>query len=418
MTDHDDPLSAELREYYAQLAQQSAPDLTGRVMAETDTRGARMRRLTGIGGAVVVAAAAAALVVVTLANHGAPARNNPANTPNPTPTPASPMTTPLPAPVIPVGLAAHGFIPSDVTAISANQWWVAGYDGASCTSTSCTRILHTTDGGQTFESMPTPPVAPGPGGQQYFGLRFADSADGWLYTAGGALWATHDGGGHWTSDAAAGTVTDLEASGGYVYAIDCAQATACTLERSQLGQDTWLPLPIPAGSGTLVHLNVNGPHVWVVPGGQGGTSLLESTDAGQHFSTDAVCAGDVGIASVDAVDPSVVWATCATGTEATAFRSLDGGQHFSAVAGPGMMPNFASIGGVSSITAVIGAQALFRTVDGGRAFVTVADNGTQWSVVGFTTSSNGFVFDREASGQRALWRSNDAGAHWYRVRFP
>jgi photosystem II stability/assembly factor-like uncharacterized protein len=423
MTDNDDRLAAQLREYYAQLAQQSAPDVTGRVMASADTRALRRRRLSAVAGGFAVAAAAAVVVVLALANHGAPARGNPASSstplPNPTPTPttAAPTGTSQPAPVIPVGLAARGFIPSDVTAVSADQWWVVGYDGAACSSPSCTRILHTTDGGQTFASLPTPPVAPQQGGQEHNVMRFADPLDGWLYTAGGALWVTHDGGGHWTNDTAAGRITDLAASGGYVYAIACAHAANCLLERSPSGQNAWSVLPIPAGSGMLGHLNVNGSHLWVVPSGAGGTSLLASVDGGQHFGTDAVCAGDVGIVSVDAVNPTVLWATCATGTQARALRSVDGGQHFAAVAGPGMA-NFASIGGVSSTTAVIGAQALFRTVDGGQTFATVADNQTQWSVVGFTTSNNGFVFDLEASGQRALWRTNDAGAHWYKVQFP
>jgi photosystem II stability/assembly factor-like uncharacterized protein len=261
-------------------------------------------------------------------------------------------------------------------------------------------------------------VAPGQDVQQHNSLRFADPLDGWLYTAGGALWATHDGGGHWTSDAAAGTVTDLEASGGYVYVVVCAQSTSCRLERSVAGEDAWSVLPTPSGVGGLGHLNVNGQHVWVVRGGEGGTSLLASGDGGRHFSTDNVCPGLVGIASLYAVNPTVLWATCITGTQAVALRSVDGGAHFSTLPRPLMLANFASIGGVSSTTAVIGAQALLGTVDGGQSFATLEDNQTQWSVVGFTTSVNGFVFDTESSNQRALWRTNDAGAHWYKVQFP
>jgi photosystem II stability/assembly factor-like uncharacterized protein len=418
MTDNDERLDAQLREYYAQLAQQPAPDLTGRVMASADTRAARVRRLTAVGGALAVAAAAVVLVVVALANHGVSPRTTPANssTPQPNPT-ATPAVTPQ-APVVPVGPPVQGFIPSDVTAVSAGQWWVMGYDGASCSSASCTRILHTGDGGHTFESIPTPPVAPGQAAPPFNNLRFADPLDGWMYTGPGALWATHDGGGHWTSDARAGRVTDLEASGGYVYAVACAQGDSCLLERSPTGQDVWSVLPTASGSGALGHLNVNGPHIWVVPGGQGGTSLLASGDDGQHFTTNPVCPGLVGIASLSAVDPTVLWATCVTGTQAVALRSVDGGAHFTTLPRSLMLANFASIGGVSSTTAVIGAQALLRTVDGGLSFATVEDNHTQWSVVGFTTSVNGFVLDTESSTQRALWRTNDSGAHWYKVQFP
>jgi photosystem II stability/assembly factor-like uncharacterized protein len=424
MSDNDDRLAAQLREYYAQLASQPAPDMTRQVMAAADTRAALVRRLIAVGGGLAVAAAAAAVVVLALVNHATPTRGTPATSPTPAPNPTQSVApTPAPAPVIPVGPPVQGFIPSDVTAVSAGQWWVLGYDGPSCSSASCTRILHTTDGGHSFASIPVPPVAPAQGGQQAVRLRFADPSIGWVVSATGSVWATHDGGSRWSQDDAARSVTDLEASGGAVYAVRCVgspvPAQSCTLERSPSNQDSWSLLPASSGHGSLGRLNVNGAHVWVAiysPAGGPG-SVLASTDSGQHFSTQTACPSALGFANIYAVDTSVLWATCATGTQATTLRSVDGGQHFVGVAHPGIA-NFASIGGVSSTTAVIGAQALFRTVDGGKTYGTVEDNQTQWSVVGFTTSNNGFVFDLEASGQRALWRTNDAGAHWYRVRFP
>ncbi len=218
-------------------------------------------------------------------------------------------------------------------------------------------------------------------------------------------------------------MTDLEASGAAVYAVRCvgspAPAQSCTLERSPTNQDGWSLLSGSSGHGSLGRLNVNGGHVWVAiysPAGGPG-AVLASTDGGRHFGTQTACPSALGFANIYAVDSTVLWATCATGTEATTRRSIDGGQHFVGVGHPGIA-NFASIGGVSATTAVIGAQALFRTADGGKTYETVEDNQTPWSVVGFTTSSNGFVFDLGASGQRALWRTNDAGAHWYRVQFP
>jgi photosystem II stability/assembly factor-like uncharacterized protein len=83
-----------------------------------------------------------------------------------------------------------------------------------------------------------------------------------------------------------------------------------------------------------------------------------------------------------------------------------------------MLANFASIAGVSSTTAVIGAQELLRTTDGGQNFATVENNQSQWTIVGFTTSVNGFAFAVNSAGHSQLWRSNDAGAHWYMVQFP
>jgi hypothetical protein len=72
---------------------------------------------------------------------------------------------------------------------------------------------------------------------------------------------------------------------------------------------------------------------------------------------------------------------------------------------------------VSSTTAVIGGGTLQRTTNGGQTFTTVQGSQAQWTVVGFTTQVNGFAFALPSSGQFELWRTNDAGASWYRVQF-
>jgi photosystem II stability/assembly factor-like uncharacterized protein len=421
MPDQDDRLSTDLQDYYRRMAQQPAPDVTGRVMLSTDAHAARWRRFAAIGGGALAAGAVVAVVVLALANHHSPTGVAPAHssTPLPTTTPATAPTPPATNPLMLAGPVAQGFVPTDVTAVSASQWWVLGYNGPSCSAASCTRILHTTDGGSTFISIPVPPIAPAHAGQQAPRLRFADAANGWAVSADAAVWATHDGGAHWLQDSGAGSVTDIEASSGSVYAIACASGTSCTLERSPAGQGNWSNLAGSGGRGKLGHLVVNGAHLWVAiasPGGGPG-SLLASADGGQHFSTQTACSSALGFADPYAVSSSVLWATCATGTEASAWRSLDGGQHFAQVSAP-PIANFASIAGVSSTTAVIGAQALLRTVDGGHTFAPVEDNQTEWTVVGFTTSVNGFAFDLQPAGGSALWRTNDAGAHWYQVRFP
>jgi photosystem II stability/assembly factor-like uncharacterized protein len=425
MPDQNDRLSEELQDYYRQMTHQPAPDVLGRVMLATDRRAARMRTWGAIGGGVLAAAAVAGVILLALANHNTPTGVAPGHSstsaptvgPTSTPTAAPPTSTPATQPV-PVGPAAHGFVPTDVTAISAGQWWVLGYNGPACSSVSCTRILHTIDGGQTFTSIPVPPVAPAQASQQAVRLRFADPANGWVVSAAEVLWATHDGGAHWAQDSRAGSVTDLEASSGAVYAVACVGSN-CTVERSTTGADSWSTLSASAGHGQLSRLNVTGVHVWVaIESPAGGLGwLLSSADGGQHFSMQTACPSALGFANVYAVNSSVLWATCATGTQAAAYRSVDGGQQFTQVAAPSIA-NFASIAGVSSTTAVIGAQALLRTTDGGQTFATVKNNQTQWRMVGFTTSVNGFAFDLAGAGQSELWRTDDAGSHWHMVQFP
>lgn len=422
MPEHDDGLSAALQDYYRAMAQQPAPDVTGRVMMSADRRNARSRRWGAIGGGALAAAAVGAVVAVALVNHNQPTVAVPAHssTPAPTATIAPPTISPSAShPPAVAGPPVQGFVPTDVTAISASEWWVLGYNGRSCTSASCTRIVHTTDGGHTFASIDVPPVAPAQGSQQSDRLRFADGSDGWLVSGTGTVWDTHDGGAQWAQDSSAGTVTDLEATKGLVYAAACVNQ-GCSVERSVTAQDSWSTLPASSGHGVLNRLQVHGSDVWVAIQSSGGGpgTLLASTDAGQSFAVHTACPSALGFANLYAVDNNVVWATCATGTEAAAYRSLDGGQSFTQLSGPVTLANFASIAGVSQTTAVIGAQALLRTVDGGQTFTSMENNQGQWTIVGFTTQVNGFSFDITNAAQSELWRTNDAGAHWYSVQFP
>jgi photosystem II stability/assembly factor-like uncharacterized protein len=425
MTDRDDELTTALRDYYQRMAQEPSPDVSHWVATAAGRRARRVRRWGAIGGGVFAAAAVGAVVAVALVTHNQPTSVAPGHRSTPSPA-ASPSATPTSAPptsgAIVAGPPVLGFVPIDVTAISASQWWVLGYNGPSCASASCTRIVHTTDGGQTFSSLPVPPVPPAQHGQQPLRLRFADASDGWVVSAGGDVWATHDAGQRWTDDGNSHPVTDLEASDGLVYAIAC-QGTSCWIQRSPTGHDSWMVLPASEGSSQLSHLNVNGVHVWAAIGAAGSGvragSLLASTDGGQSFNSFAVCSSDLGFADVYAVDSSVLWVTCPTGTQAAVYRSVDGGQHFTSLDNPGI-PNNASIAGVSSTTAVIGsAQDLLRTTDGGRNFATVEGNQQQWTVVGFTTQQNGFAIALANSGLgQSLWRTDDAGAHWHQVTFP
>jgi hypothetical protein len=192
------------------------------------------------------------------------------------------------------------------------------------------------------------------------------------------------------------------------------------MQATAVNQDTWASLPGSSTNGVLKNLLVNGTHIWAVEGntGQASASLMTSTDGGQTFSTHQICSPDLGISDVYAVDASVLWATCPTGSQAAVLLSTDAGQHFATVSDPGIQ-NSASIGGVSASIAVVGqGQSMVRSTDGGHTFTTVAGGNEQFSVVGFTTSANGFATGQPASGPAVLWRTNDAGAHWSRVQFP
>jgi hypothetical protein len=313
-------------------------------------------------------------------------------------------------------------MPEDVTAMSADQWWVLGDDTAGCTGAACTRILVTVDGGQTFASIPTPPTA-------VTGLRFRDPEDGWAYSST-TVWATHDGGARWSATTFPGmTVEDLETSGSYVYAVACTSTPVCWLERSPTTTDSWQALAIPSdvvASGYLAgSLNVHDSSVWMAfrsdedNGNEQVSKVLTSTDDGDHFSETSVCPGSLGINSLYAGSSEDLWATCSTGLLVGVWQSEDGGSTFTAVPETGGFdePMSGTIAGNSASQVVLAGTSLLVSADGGQTYQVAFAPGGNWRIVGFTTSEDGFALSL-VGPTTGLWRTVDAGAHWYQVQLP
>lgn len=347
--------------------------------------------------------------------------------------PAGPATHPSASvvPTLAVGppvTAADGFLPQDVTAVSADQWWVLGHDTAGCTGAACSRILVTLDGGQTFASIPTPPAS-------VTGLRFRDPEDGWAYSST-TVWSTHDAGASWSAATWSGmTIEDLETSGSYVYAVVCASGSgesACSMRRSATEADGWEPLSLPGDVETFRYdpksLNVHGGYIALAFGASPGSGavqlsrVLTSGDDGEHFSEASICAGAMGVASLYVVSSEDLWAACSTGMLADVWSSTDGGAVFTAVPQSSGYdePSWATVAATSATHLELAGTELLVSDDGGRTYRVALDNGDSWSIVGFTTSEDGFALSSGGgvAGTTGLWRTVDAGADWYEVTFP
>ncbi|HET9061294.1 MAG TPA: hypothetical protein VFN61_15350 [Acidimicrobiales bacterium] len=194
------------------------------------------------------------------------------------------------------------FNPMSVTFVSLNKGWALGT--VSCSQAGeCLALRSTNDTGKTWSVSPlpssllalvdrkisgVPQVQPGPG---YFGVRFADPRDGWLFGGveqGGnfepLMWATHDAGATWTRQpalpgmaAGIGPVMDVEASGGRVYALVPGKSSA-VLDWAPVGRNDWRVVPTgrlswPAGgaqpTGSIVLQDGSG---WVVVGNDRGVT--------------------------------------------------------------------------------------------------------------------------------------------------
>ena len=133
------------------------------------------------------------------------------------------------------GPVPTGFEPTSFTAISDSNWWLIGQ--APCASKPCTSIVRTENGGASFVGLPAPRTS------QVSQIRFANPQDGYAY--GPELWYTTDGGEDWAQiGSGAESVSELEISGGYAYAVVAPTNGQSILERFPVGSAVGDTLPV------------------------------------------------------------------------------------------------------------------------------------------------------------------------------
>jgi photosystem II stability/assembly factor-like uncharacterized protein len=331
-----------------------------------------------------------------------------------------------------------GFVPLSFTAISENDYWVLG--SAPCVAGRCTAIVRTTDGGGTFTRIAAPELENvGPPGSQAT-VRFADHDDGYAFVAGagGALYATHDGGTSWHR-AEQRSLIAFATGGGYVYAVTAGctpdRCAALRFERSPVSHDAWTSSAMPfTPDGPVLDLSAHGTNVWLLGtrAGQVATRydvLARSTDAGQTFAVgDGSCVPGLG-GELAPSSANVLWVVCPTGMMAAAARSTDGGVTFARLHLRKSIPNSTRLAPASDTAAVLiinaaGASPLLTT-DAGAHWTTLRTpaGATSWAWVGFTDAETGAAlvqtrYDAAAGIQlQQLWRTTDGGSSWRIVHF-
>jgi hypothetical protein len=344
-------------------------------------------------------------------------------------------TTTAPAHVRAVPL---GFIPLSFTAISDSDYWVLG--SVPCAGGRCTAIARTTDGGASFSSVRAPELQnAGAPGRSEPTLRFADHDDGWAFVtgAGGAFYATHDGGASWHPVGERNLIA-FASGGGYVYTVTASctpdRCSALRFERSPVSRDAWTSSAVPfASGGPMLDLSAHGTNVWLLGSRAGQVAsrydvLARSTDAGQTFAVgDGPCFPDLG-GKLAPSSASVVWAVCPTGMMAGAARSTDGGLTFAP------LHVLSLVNSANLVPASDRAAMLIRNPAGGRPLLTT-DAGARWATprtptqaplwiwAGFTDAEIGAAVVQPRYGaaggfqMQQLWRTTDGGSSWRNVRF-
>ncbi|HTC68829.1 MAG TPA: hypothetical protein VK662_04615 [Acidothermaceae bacterium] len=337
--------------------------------------------------------------------------------------PAIPTTYPSPGSAVPAT-----FSPLSVSAISTKTFWVLGTQ--QCAQLSCTAIVQTTDGGSHFTEVAAPHAATitiDNSTRVVFGLRFADSDNGWAY--GEALWTTSDGGATWTDTSLpAGAVHDLGAAhapgavAGTVWAV--VQPSPFTS-----GYELW-SAPYAPGTGTGAWQQVDlgsDPPGTSVPSlaVQGADAYLIAADAKNVTHLYVASSGVATTVLAAPCSPAgndlsagvgSLWTVCAPNGPKGALDakvSTDGGKTWQNV----VSSSSSYIGGVDAKTAFAdNGSGLVKLSTSGQAQTLTSPQATNgFSFIGFTDAKTGFALSQPDPTR--LWRTTDGGTTWSVVGF-
>jgi len=341
---------------------------------------------------------------LTSTASGAPGRSS--TTPvGATPTVSAPASTPAttPAPTPAGGPVPKGFAATSVTFVSTDEAFVLGT--APCVNKPCTSIVRTLDRGASWVGLPAPvtPLADpyGSSGPGAWGIRFASPSAGFVF--GNGLWATTDGGEHWSSVAGpGGAIVDLEVIDGQLLALsdNCSAQSGCspseTLYRRALAGGSW-HVVTHVSNARVIATQAR------VAAVLDDTSVVITGDGGLTFATHASpCASPAsGGSSVAVTGPDSLALLCAGGAAAgqvqkTVYVSADLGVHWTKAGSPpiGGDPWGISAGAPAGlvVAAASGATWLYSSADGGAQWVTsykAIDGGAGFNDLGFTTTTDG-----------------------------
>jgi hypothetical protein len=335
---------------------------------------------------------------------------------------SAPTSTSLPAPLpsLTASAASVGsltaFKPSSSTFISQGTGFLIG------TSRAATTVAKTTDGGATWA-----PIAKVPGNGHNLGIRFADSADGYIF--GRQLAVTSDGGLTWVPQSAPGYIDDLETMNGQIWATvrSCQGCGTVSLYSAPVGDPvlqrvTAVP-QLPGNDSTLVVSNkavyllvqdksTKQGQLWATPNGS------TWTQRGQP------CPG-YAVARIAAWSTTGLAAVCDQlsylSTPATVRESTDRGTSWTTQGQiAGVDPDLISAGSVNDLVVTQGGVSgePYVSTNGGQSFTAVHIGTQSMGFVGFISPTHVVAISSATGPDRAFLTSHNAGATWTVTSFP
>jgi hypothetical protein len=426
----------------------------------------RRYRQVAVSAAVAAAVAAAVVVVPRVATSVLNVNQNPTSqgaaadggaTPHsslrqgpaqpPAGTPESKGATPVPTAPPPV---PANFDATSATFIGLHTGWVVGQAGTPghCSTQYCTSIARTTDAGQSWTGVPAPLTGAPDGSSGVSQIRFLNASDGWVF--GPQLFATTDGGQHWTEEGTGGQrVIDLETAGTRAFAIlaSCtgtgvdfaASCTSFSLYSTPAGQDVWSPVPGATGlsaggqtssaslvlTGSQGYLLAPDGSVYAGPAdGSGSWQQVSASPAGSASCSPgtAQASGQPSgafLAAASTTSTTSLVVACAgppaTAASAVVFTSSDGGKAWQqAGAAPKSTVTAAAVQPGGEIVLAT-TNGILVSHDGGSSWVSAAQGtagpagGFSW--VGMTSNDQGIAIAADSS-RHQLWFTFNGGQSW------
>lgn len=452
-----------------QLAEQIIADLAHTAPIRSRSRHWQSWMLP-LASAAAVAVIAATVVGINQAGHVA---NRPdpippvasGTTPTQTAPTAAPSMTPTKAqtpdaratasvPIVSTAVGLRAFRVIDLSFVSQDEGWALGT--ADCLTgpvRSCAAMVHTTDGGLTWRSMPQPAGAnvplPDCADPCIHNIRFATPKIGYAFGPA-ALFMTTDGGLSWSRQS--GGAQALETLDNNVIRVvtatpDCSPpGCAYTVRTAGIGSANWRDVPLTATSGgasTGVALSRTGQTaaLAVFANQAGGaehetTKVYVSSNDGQSWTDRGEPCPQVGGGAGGNEVDSTALTTAEDGsiTVLCTPRGAQSGAAFTSTAAsgtatfqPGNSGAFTRVGagnvsaiGAATARIIVAADAggAYRSVDGGMSYSRLADGsatpvGAQW--IGFESATAGRALSEDGA---TIWTTRDAGLTWTRYTFP
>ena len=414
----------------------------------------RKLAITAGVAAAVVAAAVTVPQVVNLRVLPAPTSSNAAGAHSSSPTAtgggsaASSSANALHSSTAPPPVPAN-FQPTSVTFVSTDAGWVIGQGGTPghCATQYCTSVARTDNAGTTWTGVPAPLTGAPDGATGVGQIRFLDGEDGWAF--GPELFATHDGGQHWTRVGTNGMrVTDLETVGDRAFALfaSCSgggpafagQCTRYTLYSSPASANDWTPVGSSTGglSGAAASLVLTGtrgyllaPDGTLYAGPVGGSAPWRPVSRIPCAVGTAQPDGQPAGALLAAANATNLMSACLSAPalgglqKKLIFASADGGSSWHRIepvtAGPAAVAPAAglatSLAASPAGTVVLGTNRGIDVLPAGstswqHAAVTDTPAGG-FTFVGMTTNTQGVAIPADAAAG-TVWFTFDGGQTW------